>query len=165
MAIFGSLGTVRLQAPPTPAFAAAFAYLDELRQPNSAARQRLEAFQPGASERFELNEGAFAIEQVYHTKPRAEGFFESHQKYVDIQVIVEGEERMEIVDASRIRVREPYQAARDLVLYEDICSASTLHLVAGEAAIFFPVDVHMPSLRCGLTAGLVRKTVVKVPAG
>jgi beta-galactosidase beta subunit len=30
-------------------------------------------------------------------------------------------------------------------------------------AVYFPADVHQPSLRAGEAAVLVRKTVVKVP--
>ena len=49
------------------------------------------------------------------------------------------------------------------LLYGDYAAASQLRFRAGEAAVFFPKDGHMPSLRAGATAQLVRKTVVKVP--
>ena len=117
----------------------------------------------GESKKIELPGGVFAIEQVYETKPRAEGFFESHRKYIDVQVVVEGEETMELVEASRIAVKDAYQPERDVVIYADHAGASALRAVAGHAAIFFPVDVHMPSLRTGTAPVLVRKTVVKVP--
>jgi biofilm protein TabA len=163
MALFGSLATVRSQAPHTQGFAAAFVYLDEMMRVDSAARKRLRTLAPGAAEKIDLGSGVFAVEQVYQTKPRAETFFESHQKFIDVQVIVEGEETMEVIDASRIVVREPYDPARDFVSYRDVSDASELRLRAGEAAIFFPVDVHMPSMQFSGSAGLVRKTVVKVP--
>jgi biofilm protein TabA len=72
---------------------------------------------------------------------------------------------MEVVDDSRITVRQAYDAERDLITYLDINDASHLRVRAGEATIFFPVDVHMPSLRAGAAPVLVRKTVVKVPVG
>jgi biofilm protein TabA len=41
-------------------------------------------------------------------------------------------------------------------------AASVLRMRAGDVAIFFPADGHMPSLHWR-DGGLVRKTVVKVP--
>jgi YhcH/YjgK/YiaL family protein len=165
MALFGSLAALRAQAPQTAGFVAAFTYLDELMRPDSTARARLRAISRGEAQRIELREGAFAMEQVYETKPRAEGFFESHRTFIDLQVIVEGEELMEVVDVSRIALRESYVQDRDLATYLDAADASQLRLRAGEAAVFFPVDVHMPSLRVGAEPALVRKSVVKVPVG
>ena len=165
MALFGSLATLRVQTPQTGGFAAAFAYAEELMRPGSAARSRLRGIAAGGSQRVELGDGVFAMEQVYETKPRAEGFFESHRKYIDVQIVVEGEELIEVVETSRITVREPYVADRDLTLYRDAPAASELRLVAGEAAIFFPMDVHMPTLRLRDGPVLVRKSVVKVPVG
>lgn len=164
MSLFGSFATVRAQAPQTPGFVTAFAYIEELMRPESTGRNRLRGIARGESRKLELEGGVFAMEQVYETKPRAEGFFESHRKFIDVQVIVEGEELMEVIDASRITIRDAYVPERDLITYHDAKDASALRLLAGEAAIFFPVDVHMPSLRLhSTTSALVRKTVVKVP--
>lgn len=162
MALFGSVETVRAQAPRTPAFAAAWKYIEEMLQPNSAAHRRLQALKRGDSERHELAGGVFAIEQAYDSKPRAEGFFESHRKYIDIQLIVAGNETMEVADIARAIVRDPYLEARDLIVYSDVSGASALRLQSGEVAIFFPADVHMPSLRTGDAAVLVRKSVLKL---
>ena len=163
MALIGSIATVRSQAADSPGFASAFAYIEDLMRPDSPARQRLDHLAAGENKKIELAGGVFAVEQVYQTKPRTEGIFESHRKYIDIQVVVAGEERMEVIDAAHITVREPYSAERDVILYHDASGASELRLRAGEAAVFFPIDVHMPSLRLHVPAVLVRKTVVKVP--
>ena len=144
-------------------FAAAFGYLDEIFLAGSPAARRLEAAAVGSTQRIELANGSFALEQVYLAKARPEGFFESHRRYIDVQVVVAGEEIMELADVARLTVQKPYDAERDLMVYADYASASVLKLGAGEAAIFFPVDGHMPCLRPGATANLVRKTVIKVP--
>ncbi len=165
MALFGSLGALRAQAPQIPRFAAAFTYVEDLLKENSAARARLRAIDRGGSQRIELGEGVFAIEQVYDSKTRAEGFFESHRKYIDLQVVVEGDEIMEVVDAARIAGKDAYNPERDLQLYGDVADASRLRVTQGLATIFFPVDVHMPGLQPDGRAQLVRKTVVKIPVG
>jgi len=157
---------LKAQAYPADKFAATWAYLEELLAPGSAAGERMRGIAEGETKRVELSGGAFALEQVYRTKARADGFFESHRKFIDVQVIFEGEERMEVVDRVHVKVREAYREERDLLVYEDGAGASVLRLGAGDAAVFFPVDVHMPGLRAGEGEGrLVRKTVVKVPVG
>ena len=80
-----------------------------------------------------------------------------------MQVVFEGEEVMELADVSRLMIRQDYKAERDLVVYADCTEASLLRVKAGEVAVFFPADGHMPGLRAGSEPTLVRKTVVKVP--
>lgn len=163
MALFGRFATVRAQAPRLPGFATAFAYVEELLRPGSAVAQRIEAVPVGESRRVELGEGVFVMEQAYETKPRAEGFFESHRRHIDVQVVVAGEEVMELVDITRIAVETPFDPERDLVIYGDGPDPSLLRATAGDVALFFPADVHMPSLRLRAGPAVVRKAVVKVP--
>ena len=144
-------------------FTATFGYLDELFRAGSPAAVRLRSAAAGVTQRIELAGGAFALEQVYQAKARADGFFESHRKYIDVQVVFEGEEAMELAEISRLTVKQAYDAERDVIIYADYTGASQLRLVAGEAAVFFPLDGHMPALRPGASANLVRKTVIKVP--
>lgn len=162
MALFGSIATVKTQTAPA-AFAAAFGYLEELFTPGSAAAERLHAIPPGETRRVELAGGAFALEQTYFSKRRAEGFFESHRNYIDVQAIFAGEECLEVIDVARASVKQAYQAERDLIVYEDAAGGTQLRLREGEAAVFFPTDVHMPGLKVSEEPGLVRKSVVKVP--
>jgi biofilm protein TabA len=163
MAVFGPFLTVRDQLIHDVRFAAAFAYVGEMLSAGSAARTRIGRIAAGVTERIELAGGSFALEQVYHTKTRPEGFFETHRKYIDVQVIVEGAEWMELVEAAQLTIAEGYNETRDLIKYADITTASLLKLGAGDIAVFFPEDGHMPGLRPEGRVGLVRKTVVKVP--
>ena len=163
MALYGSLETIRAQAPILPGFAAAFSYVEELLRPGSAAQQRIRSIAAGNTQKVDLGEGVFAVEQVFESKARVEGFFESHRKYIDVQVVVEGEELMELADIARMKIRQPYDAERDLIVYEDNADACVLRVFPGQVAVYFPVDVHMPTLRVRATPVLVRKTVVKIP--
>jgi biofilm protein TabA len=163
VALYGSLETVRAQVPRLDGFAKAFGYLEELFKPGSPACQRVKAIGQGDTEKLQLGDGAFVIEQAYETKLRADGFFESHRKFIDVQAIFEGEELMEVADIARMAIRQPYHAERDLIVYEDNTDASLLRVFAGQVAVFFPADVHMPTLRIRNDPVLVRKCVVKVP--
>jgi YhcH/YjgK/YiaL family protein len=165
MALFGRIETVREQAPLTQPAQVAWQYIAELMREGSAIHRRVLALSAGASDKHELGSGVFAIEQAYLTKTRPEGFFESHRKYIDIQVIVAGEEVMEVIDLSQVVVEVAYDESRDLVKYRDTPKASPLRVGLGHCAMFFPADVHMPGLRVGETSALVRKSVLKVPVG
>lgn len=163
MAQFGPLASLRQQNPSLQ-FAVAFAYAAETLRAGSPPHARLAAMSAGTSERVELGDGVFAIEQVYHAKPREDGFFEAHRKFIDVQVIVEGIELMEVEDIARLTVTMDYDAERDFGKYAiDVPKAAKLIMRAGDAALFFPSDGHMPSLRVADESTLVRKTVVKVP--
>lgn len=163
MASFGTLKQLRSQFAGVKSFEAAFAYLDDVFCPGSAAAERLRAVREGETQRIELAGGAFALEQAYRSKSRSEGFFESHRRFIDVQVIVAGEEAMEVVDAAAAQILQPYDVERDLIKYSDVDGSSVLRLRAGDAAVFFPADVHMPGLAVAAGRQLVRKTVVKVP--
>lgn len=162
MAIFGTLATAQAQTSSTGQFAACFAYLDELFRDNSASATRLRSISVGETQRIELAGGAFALEQVYQSKAREKVFFESHRKYIDVQVVFEGEEWIEVMDLHHGTAQQPYDPKRDLLVYGD-ASGSRLRMRTGDAAVFFPADVHMPGL-CGSSGpALIRKTVIKIP--
>lgn len=164
MALIGSLSTVRSQTFLVDKFAAVFTYLDDLFRAESSSATRLRTIALGETQRIELPDGAFALEQAYRSKVRCDGFFESHRSYIDVQVVFEGEEWMELIDLNRASVRHAYDPERDLLIYAD-APGSLLRVNAGDAAVFFPSDIHMPGL-CGTSGpGLVRKTVIKIPVG
>lgn len=162
MALFGSFPTVRAQAALARNFAPAFAYLAEALTPGTPVHERILKIGAEVTERIELGGGVFVLEQAYQPKPRAEGRFESHRLFIDLQAIVAGEELMEVIETDRLRVHEDLTPGRDLLFYDDLPGASVLRLRAGEVAVFFPADAHMPSLSARVP-GLVRKAVVKVP--
>jgi len=162
MALFGPLLAVRQQLAGLLSFAPAFAYITEALDPKSKDNLRINQLEVGASEKVELAAGSFAIEQVYLSRMRPEGFFESHRKYIDVQVIVAGTEFMEVEDIGRLVVAESYNDERDFIKYADTMTASRLRMRSGDVAVFFPADGHMPCLQLDRPC-LVRKTVVKVP--
>jgi biofilm protein TabA len=164
MALFGSLATIRTQLASTPGFSAALTYVEACLRPGSEENRRVHAVASGTTERVELGDGVFALEQAYVSKPRAEGRWESHRAYIDVQVIVSGEEIMEVTDIGALQVEEDLTPGKDVLFYRSFDQASVLRVKAGEIGVFFPVDAHLPSLAVTEPA-LVRKTVVKVPVG
>lgn len=163
MAVFGAYSDLARQLGDLPLFAAAIDYLRHCFAKGAPEYERLAALDEGANHRVELAGGAYAIEQVYTTRPRAACFFESHRQYIDVQAVVEGEEFIEVAPLDRLRVVQPYAEDRDVVKYADFEFGSRLRLGAGDIAVLLPPDGHMPCLATGPTPLLVRKTVVKIP--
>ncbi len=163
MAIFGSLETLRAQTGDTEKFRAAFEYLEQVLTAGSEGDRRIRRIPEGKTERVELTGGAFALEQVYWTKDRRDTAFESHRAYIDIQVIVDGEELIEVQDIAGLQVKDDRTPAQDILFYQFKDRTSALLLKPGEATILYPVDGHMPSLSVEAAPSVVRKVVVKVP--
>ena len=162
MALFGSLSTVRAQLASDPVFTTAFDYVARCLTPGTPEAARLAAVPLDATERVELGGGVFALEQAYMAKPPENGRWEAHEAYIDVQVVVSGSELMGVTDVNDLTIAEDHRPGRDLMFFASFALGSTLRIAAGEVAVFFPADAHMPSLADGAT-GLVRKTVVKVP--
>ena len=166
MALIGSISTVRAQLAQTPAFKTAFAYLEEVFREGSEVNRRMAELKAGDCNRFELENGAFVMEQAYEGKARSAARWESHRAYIDVQVIFSGEERIELSDVKNLTVDEDKTPGQDAILYKEFDKTSVLRVDAGEAAVFFPVDGHLPSQAVNDKApSLIRKTVVKVPVG
>jgi biofilm protein TabA len=163
MALYGKFEDLARVLAGDPRFTEAFAYLRRCAAPGSAEGARLRALAENGLEKIPLPDGALAMEQVYVTRERRNCVLESHVQNIDVQFILEGEEVMDVMDADGLEVTRPYKEASDVILYGDPGEGgSRLRVRAGQAAIFFPEDVHLPGQFHGAPA-LVRKTVVKVP--
>ena len=118
----------------------------------------------GSFNRVELSDDIFAYEQVFLTKNREECFFESHKKYIDLQLIVEGEELMEYSEIEKLNMSIQYNSETDFIIYDtpQIGATSKILLVNNDMAIYFSHDGHM-GLSKANKISIVHKTVLKVP--
>jgi YhcH/YjgK/YiaL family protein len=105
--------------------------------------------------------------QAYTPKPEADGRWEAHREHADIQLVVSGAERMGVAAMAGMTLQPPYDAERDVEFYSG-SGGKFFEVNAGEFAVFFPHDVHMPSLEISGGAGglakpqVVKKVVIKV---
>jgi YhcH/YjgK/YiaL family protein len=105
----------------------------------------------------------FAGIDRYATKARTDAKLETHQRYIDIQVLLSGTECLEIFPKDELTVREPYDPDKDAEFYEVPDTAPVrITLRPGQFAVFFPEDAHMPCLNAGDTSGPVTKVVIKL---
>ncbi len=83
---------------------------------------------------------------------------EVHDAYIDIQILVKGQEAMGYLDRRFCEeVHTPYNAEKDIAFYKEEPEVY-FTLEPGNMAIFFPHDAHAPMIG----EGLIRKIVVKV---
>lgn len=104
----------------------------------------------------------FAIVQRYQTIMTGTPKFEYHQKYIDIQYIVSGEEVIGWTPAERIIITEPYDADKD-VCFGIVAQEHwiPLRMQPGHLTVLWPEDGHAPKVAAGKPA-MVMKIVVKV---
>lgn len=104
----------------------------------------------------------YAIPQSYATKAESAAKWESHRRYIDIQIMVEGAERMDVADLATMTGAAAYDDKKDLIIFAGT-SGPTLPLVVneGQFAIFFPHDAHRPTVAVDAPA-TIRKVVLKV---
>lgn len=98
------------------------------------------------------------------TEPRTAKRPEVHRKYVDVQFIVSGKERIAFYpDEGDHEIDEELLATRDIIFYKNNPRAKEQSVIMepGNFAVFFPWDVHIPSISIDADAP-VRKIVVKV---
>jgi len=99
-----------------------------------------------------------------------DSIWEAHDRYIDIQYILQGRERMGwIPRTDALPVRMPYDSATDKVFYEaaqitNTIGGTMIDVAAGQAVVFFPQDAHAPGLIAGGSAQpqAVKKAVFKV---
>lgn len=160
MAIFGKLEVVRQQLHEEK-FIRAFEYLLNVMDEKSEEHKRLLNYSINAFEKIEIDADNFALEQTYYSKDRENCFFESHQKYIDVQFIVEGEEIIEVDFIDNLLTVFSYDSSLDLIKYDDSSTSSIIKLKKGDIAIFYPEDAHMPCIKINDSIKVI-KTVVKV---
>ena len=96
--------------------------------------------------------------QSYETKRDA--LFEAHRKYIDIQYMIEGEEKIGVARYSECKNEIPYDNIRDIEFLS--CKADNYQLLKkGEFLILYPEDAHKPSIAID-NPNKVKKAVVKV---
>lgn len=98
----------------------------------------------------------------YETEPAEERRFEAHEKYIDVQVMLDGGERQDVSVAANLVPVDPYDPERDLVFFQTPENFATIHLKPGTFVVYFPQDAHRPSCAMGDNPEPVRKVCMKV---
>lgn len=115
--------------------------------------------------RIEIDgERLYASVSTYATGTRDERRFEAHRQYIDIQVLLSGEEAIDVSLERDLDPLEIYDPQRDVMFLKPPQHAASVPMRPGWFAVFYPHDVHRPG--CHLQGPQrVRKIVMKVAGG
>ena len=96
------------------------------------------------------------------TREQHENRPEVHRRYLDIQFLAWGEEKIGIaIDTGNNEISESLLEQRDIIFYHNSENESFIEMIPGSYAIFFPQDMHRPACIKNKET-TIRKIVVKV---
>ncbi|MBO4392796.1 MAG: YhcH/YjgK/YiaL family protein [Spirochaetales bacterium] len=112
---------------------------------------------------IELGEGVRASIQRYTSFKWEENRFETHEKFFDVQYVIEGMELCGVCDRSECgKVAVSYNEDNDITFYDEPKHYGTVFLNAGDFIVLGPEDAHKP--RCAAENQIpIKKVVIKVP--
>ncbi|MFB6457875.1 YhcH/YjgK/YiaL family protein [Chitinophaga sp. Hz27] len=118
-------------------------------------------FNAVAKGKYEIDgDNIFAIVNEYDSIEEAGEQMESHRKYIDVQYVAAGEERIGHDFLGDKTPSRAYSETEDYMLFAEKPAFYTI-LKQGQFAIFFPTDLHMPNLRVNGPVP-VKKVVIKI---
>ncbi len=112
--------------------------------------------------RIDITDTCYAIVSAYTTASRDAKEYESHRKYIDVQMLIEGKECIEVAPIGSLEVTQDYSAEKDVLFYANSRRGDDLLLEPGKPVILLPEDGHMPGLSVSEPVA-VKKVVVKIP--
>lgn len=111
--------------------------------------------------KYEIDGGdVFANVQEYTTLPVDEKKFEAHDKFFDIQYLIEGVEFFGICDREGLKVKEA-KPENDVLFFETPDTYGHVILHPNEFIVVAPEDAHMPGC-CMDKPASAKKAVIKV---
>lgn len=109
-----------------------------------------------------LGDDVYVNVQDYTSKPETQGKWEAHKKYIDIQFMIKGTERIGVAEIDNYQTTEAYDESKDL---EFLAVANDnyqfINMNENDFIILYPQDVHMPQIAMN-TPSYVKKAVVKI---
>ena len=105
----------------------------------------------------------FALLQSVTTGPAQEKVFEAHQKFLDVQMVLDGCERQDVIllgDAD-IEVTQEYDSEKDVMFFKADEDFSTVIMKPGMFVVYGPDDGHRPGCSVGESED-IRKVCVKI---
>lgn len=113
---------------------------------------------------YEIDEKSYVNVDCYDTKSHDKCFPEAHKKYIDIQIILSGKERLDFENIEKLLIKDEYDSQRDVMFFEIPQNSNTVYLEQGSFVMLYPQDAHRPQMTASDTPQKVKKAVVKILA-
>lgn len=111
---------------------------------------------------MELEQGVRAQIQHYTTVCADTARFETHDRYFDVQYVIEGQEYFGLAAREGLQAEDEYDAERDITFYHTPAESGVILLQAGDFAMVSPEEAHRPRCKVG-EESFVKKIVLKIP--
>ena len=111
--------------------------------------------------RYRLENDDYANIESYNTKTLSEARYEKHNKYIDIQLLLDGEEYIYYKDAKSLS-DALYNEEKDIAFYSEIVSGDYIKLDGSNFMMIFPHEAHAPQVCEGSQYKKVLKVVLKI---
>ena len=111
--------------------------------------------------KFSMDEEAiFGIGLEYDTKESSEGLWEAHKKYLDVHLILEGEEEIHVSDIVNSKPTMDFDYENDYQLF-DATMEQVVALKKGDILALYPNELHKTGVKVTETVS-VKKVVFKI---
>lgn len=116
---------------------------------------------------IDLKQGSYSIDEEniffnvveYETKEKKERFWEAHRKYIDVHVMLKGEEKISLNSIFNLNEKE-YNEEDDFLGFEGEENSNVI-LRYGDFLICYPEDAHMTAIKSN-EKNTIKKVIFKV---
>ena len=108
-----------------------------------------------------INEWLYINVQEYMTKNISDCRYESHKKYVDIQMMINGIEAIETCDIDKLELETEYSDENDVMFWKKKNGQMRSVITNNSYVILYPQNAHMPCIAVNESVK-VKKLVAKV---
>jgi biofilm protein TabA len=104
----------------------------------------------------------FVMVNATATEPTEQRAAEIHKKYIDIQILLEGEERFGYSNQLSDSFKALDKLDNDVLFIDEVAHENFVDLNAGDFVVFYPEQIHRP--QCAVNTPMpIKKAVVKIP--
>lgn len=113
--------------------------------------------------KYILSDGIYVNIEEYETKAIEDAKFESHDKYIDIQLLLFGTESIYYTSREDLSILNSYDTTRDITFYADnVEKYPSITLDGSNFMMIFPHEAHAPQVSINNSSQKVLKVVAKI---
>lgn len=105
-------------------------------------------------------DNVFINRDTYVAKPLEECFYENHENYMDLQIVLKGQELFAYTHITNptLKVTVPYNPDKDVTKYS--CEGGVFFTLEEGFALVYTEDIHLA--KCKANDDIVEKAVIKI---
>lgn len=117
--------------------------------------------------RYEINDSAYANIETYSTKSVLSAKYEQHKKYIDIQLLLTGTEKIYYKPCQNTAGPLPFDDDKDIRFFNEPINSESddcVNLNCKNFMLIYPHEAHAPQVQSENAPAIVKKVVIKLLA-